>query len=65
MEQLELFPTIYNISSDKIHVTTKTPSISFGNGISESMIWSVLRAMAKKQIRITDYEGNELEVSMY
>lgn len=64
--QLDLFPPVYISGNDsKSFYVTKMPSVTFGNGISESMIWAFLRAMSRGQIRIKDYQGNELKVSMY
>ena len=40
------------------------PSIEFGNGISQSLIWQVLRAMHKNQIIVRDSGGKKLEVKL-
>lgn len=38
------------------------PSIEFGNGISQSLIWQVIKAMQKNQIVVRDRDGKKLEV---
>ena len=43
-------------------VRANSPSIEFGNGISQSLIWQVLRAMHKNQIVVRDRDGKKLEV---
>lgn len=43
-------------------ICNNSPSIEFGNGISQSLIWQVIRAMQKNQIVVRDRDGKKLEV---
>ena len=43
-------------------ITTTTPRIEFDNRVPISFINEFLRRMGKNQIKITDYQGNELRV---
>jgi hypothetical protein len=43
-------------------ITTTTPRISFDGRVPNHFINEFLVRMSKGQIRITDYQGNELKV---
>lgn len=43
-------------------IVNTTPRIEFDNRVPISFINEFLRRMGKNQIKITDYQGNELKV---
>lgn len=43
-------------------IITTTPTVLFNNSVPEWFIREFLSRMAKGQIRIRDYQGNELRV---
>jgi hypothetical protein len=51
----------FTTSSDHV-ITTTTPRVEFKQQVPTHFINEFLRRMAKGQIRITDYQGNELKV---
>lgn len=46
-------------------VTTKTPRVEFNYSVPTWFINEFLSRMAKGQIKVKDYQGNELEVYYY
>ena len=51
----------YSENKSPILVTT-TPRVEFDSNVPVSFINSFLRYMGKNQIRVIDYQGNELKV---
>lgn len=49
-------------SSKQAILTTTTPRIEFTDRVPSHFIEQFLRYMGKGNIRITDYQGNELKV---
>jgi len=43
-------------------ILTKTPSVEFTDNVPTWFIDEFLRRMAKGQIKVKDYQGNELKV---
>jgi len=43
-------------------IVTTTPRIEFNNQVPSWFITEFVKRMAKNQIKITDYQGNELRV---
>ncbi len=48
--------------SSSIVITTKTPRVEFDDRVPTWFINEFLSRMAKNQIKIKDYQGNELKV---
>ena len=51
----------YSENKSPILVTT-TPRVQFNHNVPASFINTFLRYMGKNQIRVIDYQGNELKV---
>jgi hypothetical protein len=51
----------YNKGNSAV-ITTTTPRVSFDQRVPTHFINEFLTCMGKGQIRITDYQGNELKV---
>jgi hypothetical protein len=53
---------IIHDNNGKNIIISTTPRIEFDNRVPTSFINEFLRRMGKNQIKITDYQGNELKV---
>jgi hypothetical protein len=51
--------------SSSIVITTKTPRVEFNDSVPTWFINEFLSRMGKGQIKVKDYQGNELEVYYY
>ena len=49
-------------SENKSPILVTTPRVEFDSNVPVSFINSFLRYMGKNQIRVIDYQGNELKV---
>jgi hypothetical protein len=45
-----------------VTIVTKTPTVEFKQCVPTHFINEFIRRMGKGQIRVTDYQGNELKV---
>lgn len=48
--------------SSELCLHTKAPTITFSQNVPTSFIRTVLRYMARQDIRVIDHQGNELKV---
>jgi hypothetical protein len=55
----------YDSSSNNIVTKTLTPTVEFKQCIPNWFIQKFLSYMAKGQIKVKDYQGNELKVYYY